>query len=112
MKDYSEIREQLLTRRADLTERLRRIKDNVVRPRTSDSADRAQELENAEVVDALGNEATLELAGITRALQRIEAGEYDRCTDCGETIPEARLRAYPYTDACVDCATEREQQQS
>ena len=109
MLDYDQIREQLLERRGQLSERLRRIKENVVRPRTSDSADRAQDLENSAVVDALGNEANAELAGISLALQRLDSGEYGQCADCGEPIPEARLLAYPLTDACVDCATAREQ---
>ncbi len=25
--------------------------------------------------------------------------------DCGEPIPEARRRAVPHTDKCIDCAT-------
>lgn len=112
MSDYTSVRNQLLERRQELTDRLQRIKDNVIQPRTADSADRAQELENAEVIDALGNEAYAELAGISRALRRIDAGEYGDCADCGEPIPEARLRAYPLTDACVDCASLREQQRS
>jgi RNA polymerase-binding transcription factor DksA len=28
--------------------------------------------------------------------------------DCGENIPMARLRAYPFADRCIRCATAAE----
>lgn len=31
-----------------------------------------------------------------------------QCVDCGSDVPEARLRAYPRTRRCVDCAAEVE----
>jgi DnaK suppressor protein len=37
------------------------------------------------------------------ALARLEAGDYGTCTDCGETIPVARLQAQPFAVRCIAC---------
>ena len=48
------------------------------------------------------------LQDIEDALERIEAGTYGTCDDCGQPIPERRLRAIPYTVVCIACEEERE----
>jgi DnaK suppressor protein len=45
---------------------------------------------------------------VERALQRIEAGTYGICHDCGEAIDPARLTAIPYARYCMDCASRHE----
>jgi DnaK suppressor protein len=40
---------------------------------------------------------------VNAALQRIEAGMFGRCAECGKPIPKARLDAIPYAAYCVDC---------
>ncbi len=47
--------------------------------------------------------ASAELDAIAAALQRIEAGVYGICTDCGADIPDARLHAAPETPRCIVC---------
>ena len=37
------------------------------------------------------------------ALQRVEEGSYGSCLECGEDIPEARLRALPFAVRCRSC---------
>lgn len=44
------------------------------------------------------------LEQIEAALERIEAGAYGVCTECGCKIPKARLEVLPYTAHCVKCA--------
>jgi hypothetical protein len=44
----------------------------------------------------------------TRVLDQIKNGTYGICVDCGETIPMARLEAYPFADRCIRCATAAE----
>ncbi len=106
--DYAHIHNQLMVRRDELTDRLARIKANLISGRSADSQEQAQELENAEVVDALGNEARLELSRVARALDQIKHGTYGTCVTCGETIPLARLQAQPFADRCIRCATAQE----
>jgi RNA polymerase-binding protein DksA len=108
MDQYESIREQLIAKQAELAHRLERLKENLTGGRSADSQEQAQELENAEVVDALGNEARSEFSKIARALDQIKNGTYGICADCGEAIPMARLEAYPFADRCIRCATAAE----
>ena len=48
------------------------------------------------------------LAKIHAALEKIEAGEYGACMNCGEDIGVARLRARPVAELCIDCKSEQE----
>jgi RNA polymerase-binding transcription factor len=105
MDQYDEIRAQLLAKQEELNRRLENIKSNITRGRSADSQEQAQELENAEVVDALGNEARTELRLIARALDQIRKNAYGDCVDCGKNIPPARLKAQPFAERCIDCAT-------
>jgi RNA polymerase-binding protein DksA len=105
MDEFKEIRAQLLAKQEELNHRLENIKSNITRGRSADSQEQAQELENAEVVDALGNEARLELRLIAKALDQIKNDSYGDCVDCGKTIPPARLKAHPFAERCIDCAT-------
>mgnify|MGYP000026471789 FL=1 len=101
---YDALREQLENKKAELTVRLERITDNLRRGYHPDSKERAKELEDSEVVDALGNEARAEIRNISAALQRMDAGEYGICTECGTEIDRARIDAHPYAKKCIDCA--------
>ena len=46
---------------------------------------------------------------IEDALQRLVDGEYGRCLECGEPIPEGRLKIRPYAIYCVKCKSRHEQ---
>ena len=101
---HSDARGRLEQQLSVLTARLERITTNVRRGLESDSEERAKQLEDSEVVDALGNEARAEIAKIKRALARIDAGDYGICRACGENIAEQRLAVSPAAEACIDCA--------
>jgi len=40
---------------------------------------------------------------IEQALQRIESGDYGKCSDCQNPIPQERLMAVPTATRCVPC---------
>jgi RNA polymerase-binding protein DksA len=101
---YAEIRQSLEHKKQELTTRLERIHANLRRGYEADSKERAKQLEDNEVVDALGNEARDELRKISAALQRLDSGDYGICVACGLPIKEGRLEVYPYADECIDCA--------
>ena len=84
--------EQKLT---ELQSRLASIKKDVTQSHSGDSAEQAQERENDEVVDAIGNETAQSIRVIQAALSRIEDGSYGLCDNCGKEIGEARLAAVP-----------------
>jgi RNA polymerase-binding transcription factor DksA len=48
--------------------------------------------------------ATIELAEVDGALDRLAAATYGRCEVCGEPIPAERLTARPTATRCVTCA--------
>jgi RNA polymerase-binding protein DksA len=98
------LKKRLEDKRDELTSRLARVTANVRRSLDSDSEERAKQLADSEVVDALGNEARNELGKISDALARMESGEYGLCKECGLQIAEKRIEAYPYADECIDCA--------
>lgn len=101
---HKALREKLEQKKAELTSRLDRISANLRRGYEADSKERAKQLEDNEVVDALGNEARAEIVKITAALLRMDSGEFGACTECGTPIEAGRLEAYPYADECIECA--------
>lgn len=68
----------------------------------------AQKAREAEMLARLGESQRLEIARIDEALERLEAGIYGRCTDCGEPIEERRLAALPQASRCASCAEQNE----
>ncbi len=49
-----------------------------------------------------------ELNALQEALDRMAAGTYGACTDCGKDIALARLQATPEAARCIGCQTARE----
>ncbi|WP_337175554.1 TraR/DksA family transcriptional regulator [Paludisphaera sp.] len=45
---------------------------------------------------------------IDAALDRVDAGGYGACQECGGPIAKARLQALPYTPHCIECARKLE----
>ena len=43
------------------------------------------------------------LRNIDSALNRMDVGEYGKCTNCGKEISDKRLEALPDTDLCSEC---------
>jgi RNA polymerase-binding protein DksA len=43
------------------------------------------------------------LLSIDGALERIQAGTYGTCVNCGKPIAEDRLAAIPWATHCIDC---------
>ncbi len=99
------LRAELQAKKQELSARLERIKANLQRGFDSDSKEMAKELEDSEVVDALGNEARAEIAKISAALVRLDNGRYGTCSECSEPIEVDRIKVYPYADECIECAT-------
>jgi RNA polymerase-binding transcription factor DksA len=101
---HEAIRTELEQRLAVLQARLASIKKDVTKSHSGDSAEQAQERENDEVVDAIGNETAQSIRDVQAALARIEDGTYGICARCGEEISEGRLRVMPEATRCVNCA--------
>jgi DnaK suppressor protein len=71
-------------------------------------------------IDTASSEVTLQFTGrlrereqgllakIDSALAKIESGEFGECVSCGEEIGNARLKARPVAERCIDCKAEQE----
>src|SRR5210317_1514603 len=101
---HEELKLELEQRLSELQKRLASIKKDVTRSHSGDSAEQAQERENDEVVDAIGNETAQSIRVIQSALERIDDGSYGVCESCGEDIAPGRLEAIPEATRCVNCA--------
>ena len=101
---YDTIKVELESRLQAMQKRLSSIKRDVTQSHSGDSAEQAQERENDEVVDAIGNETAQSIRDIQAALNRIEDGTYGQCEACGEDIGQGRLEAVPEATRCVNCA--------
>lgn len=99
-----EIEHQLRASKLEFEQRLQRISENHRRPLESDSKERATQMENLEVVDALGNETLVELRDISAALIKLEDGVFGACEECEEPIGRQRLQACPQAQKCIYCA--------
>jgi len=101
---HEAIKQLLEDRMSMMRDRLASIKKDASQAHSGDSAEQAQERENDEVVDAIGNETAQSIRDIGAALVRLEEGTYGDCEACGGSIGEARLKVMPEATRCVACA--------
>ncbi len=102
--DASKMKAELEQQLAALQGRLASIKRDASHEYSGDSAEQAQERENDEVVDAIGNETAQSIRSIQAALDRIESGSYGICDSCGDEIGKARLQVVPEATRCIECS--------
>jgi DnaK suppressor protein len=76
-----------------------------VEARESRAAEVQDNLVSSEGKESLFRETSAdwnEFAQVRDALQRIKAGTYGKCVDCGRQIEEDRLDAVPWTPYCIE----------
>ena len=101
------IKKQLIATRSELEARLERTHKHIFHkdaPVSANFHEQVVEGGNDQIVQALEVEAQHELRLINRALQRLENGDYEKCSRCGEPVGTQRLQAIPYTEHCISCA--------
>ena len=114
MQRDPEIAESLRRRREGLAGELRRLTE---RPpsagppvsfgkRVGDGTTEAVERINTTAAARAIAEA---IAEVDRALEKLDAGTYGACDDCGRPIGSERLEAVPWAGLCVTCAGARSQ---
>jgi len=100
------VRADLNARRALLLERQSRVDNDLKRrsdPLVADSADQAIQLQNDEVLEAIGKSLRKEITDIDEALERLKLNLYGICHQCGQNIPDARLAVTPSATHCATC---------
>ena len=103
------LKKQLLDEQIRLQNLLSKTRVHLHRdePLSADFAEQAVETENDQVVEALDQEAQIELSQVNKALMRMEQGTYGACVVCGEDINIKRLQAIAYTPFCIACASQK-----
>ena len=109
-------RERLLQERTQLLQRIAQQRGGLV-SRADMAADhfdnsfqsRAQIRTERQTEFAINEHETAELGDIEAALERLDAGTYGQCSECGVAIPPLRLNAYPTAKRCIVCQTRKEQ---
>jgi RNA polymerase-binding transcription factor DksA len=103
------VRNLLAARRAELRERVNRVRQDLGRqtnPLPRDAPDAAIALENDEILEAIESTALQELDRIGRALVRLDGGNFGTCERCGGEIDVERRRVVAYATHCRRCAAE------
>jgi len=60
-----------------------------------------------EMARELDDQSAERIRMIDYAFERMDAGTYGLCEQCGSAIPVERLKALPHVSVCVDCARRR-----
>ena len=110
-KDVQEYYDSLLKLRDGFKNQVRALSANslaVQRQAGEDLADVGSESFIRDTELSLMSEDDHKVRLIDAAIQRIEDGTFGVCSDCGEPIPDGRLKAIPYACLCVDCKSVHE----
>ncbi len=110
-KELDELRERLVTERAELQEQLTTIEEQSFATSQSDlSGEVSFDEENADAGTftfererdlSIENNVRDLMGKIDRALAKMDDGTYGLCARCGKPIERARLKALPYVDLCL-----------
>ena len=71
-------------------------------------SDHAARTYNRQLEGELGEQEWQKLKQVDVAIEKISEGDYGVCTQCEDSIPEARLKVVPYTEFCTQCLSEIE----
>lgn len=104
MPDLELFEKLIKARLSELGARMADIDTELDQPKPKDLGEQAVDLEDDEVLEAVGRAAQNETALLRAALARIADGTYGTCQTCGSQISEERLRAVLYAMVCRTCA--------
>ncbi|MGW4025305.1 TraR/DksA C4-type zinc finger protein [Streptomyces sp. NPDC005009] len=114
--------EEVEEARAELTSEVLRLREEITSSEQSlaglmrdsgdgagdDDADTGTKNITREHELALAANAREMLTQFERALQRLDAGTYGLCENCGNPIGKARMQAFPRATLCVECKQKQE----
>jgi len=101
--NLKEIKEKLLAERELLIEKLKGNDLSVDDAETPDPVDLAVRNYSKNVMLAVSENESKQLALIDEAVLRIDDDEYGRCQNCLKEINPKRLAALPWARYCLDC---------
>ena len=102
-KAFKDVKERLLQERAQLVEKLKDNDLSVDDAETPDPVDLAVRNYSKNVMLAVSENESRQLALIDEALLRVEDDEYGPCQNCEQDINPKRLAAIPWARYCLNC---------
>lgn len=111
---YRVLKRMLEDRRLEIHEKLRSLRETL--PAEADLVKDTEEQSVDDFVQAV-DFALMEMKSetlrkIDEAIQRLEAGGYGLCAECGAEIAEARLAALPFAGLCRRCQEAQESREA
>lgn len=106
--DDTTARVQLESMLAELDRSITVLRGDPVPMDDRSAADAGADLTDADRARAMIDVATRQRTAVVNALERLDAGIYGRCADCGKPVPDGRLAARPEAARCVRCQSSRE----
>jgi DnaK suppressor protein len=104
-RDFEVFRKRLLAELKNYQDRVERARQELpVDSDPDDEAGIASRSAYREVTMGKLERDLQTIVEIERALRRIDEGQYATCVACQSRIPDARLKALPWTRTCVQCA--------
>lgn len=110
-KKIKAFKDLLLQAKADVLRELEVEQEYVTYNDEGDMVDIADTLINNQLINRLSDMDRERLNLIDKALQKVEEGTYGVCDGTGKPIPEARLKAIPWTPYTREHAEELERKQ-
>lgn len=98
-----EVKEKLLAERELLIQKLKGNDLSVDDAETPDPVDLAVRNYSKNVMLAVSENESKQLALIDEALMRIDDDEYGHCQNCEKEVNAKRLAALPWARYCLDC---------
>ncbi|TET34694.1 hypothetical protein E3J61_02615 [Candidatus Dependentiae bacterium] len=103
-RDLAAIEKALIERRNEIEEQLRALAtEKLTDGQVQDPGDQALTATMEILRNSLQDTELMEYNRIVQALDKLKAGTYGICIDCGEDISEKRLISYPNAARCILC---------
>jgi DnaK suppressor protein len=111
---YEVLKQMLEDRRTEIHDKLRFLRETLPAEAELVKDTEEQSVDDfVQSVDFVLMEMKSEtLRKIDEAIQRLEAGTYGACTECGTDIAAPRLKALPFADLCRECQEQEERRRN
>ena len=110
-KTITRLKKILLKEREEIVGEVRQIFESskeMGQDGTQDIGDEAANIYNKQILLSLNESERMRLQEVDEALDRIGAGTYGICEECGEPIGPKRLEVRPVAKYCVPCLSKME----
>ena len=112
-QELDAFRKIILEKKKEILQELETLRDSMMDATTGEYASESSMYSThmEQGTDAMEREKTFLFASregkflnhLEDALQRIEKGEYGKCSECGKLIEKERLEAVPHAQQCLQC---------